>query len=185
LLKIVTPKAAEMLVKGLRNRLFIPPLVDLGQNKRAQTLTHAPKITPEDRHIDWMTWGESPEIMMRRHLALQKLWTKTWTLGGQSKRLIFEDVELTPYEEIESKNSEHATSEEPHNGRYFALLESSEGAKLAIPWTADGDAVVFTVSSTIFGGIGPGVRVKRIKVEGKTSKGARKALLPWSKPMVV
>ena len=72
---LVTPKAADMLVQGIRDRIFVPPLQDVGWQKDDQQfveLRHAPKITTEDRHIDWEKW--TAEDILRRHEAIGPLW---------------------------------------------------------------------------------------------------------------
>ena len=72
---LITPKAAEMLVQGIRDRIFVPPLHDVGWHEDDPQLTelrHAPKITPEDRHIDWGKW--TAEEILRRHQVIGPLW---------------------------------------------------------------------------------------------------------------
>ena len=73
---LVTPKAAEMLVLGIKDRIFVPPLLDVGWYEHTQQLVdlrHAPKITTEDRHIDWKNW--TAEEILRRHQIIGPLWS--------------------------------------------------------------------------------------------------------------
>lgn len=93
LLSLVAPKGAEMLIKGLRERVYVPPIEDVGSpmiEQFNQPLRLAPKITPDDRHIDWVTW--TAERILRTHRVLGPLWNITQTLhAGQvcEKRIIW------------------------------------------------------------------------------------------------
>lgn len=93
LLAVVAPKGADMLVKGLRDRVYVPPLQHVGSPQVEQggrLLRHAPKIIPEDRHVDWDTW--TADRILRTHSVLGPLWNKTQSfLGGQlqEKRIIW------------------------------------------------------------------------------------------------
>ena len=72
---LVTPKAAEILVQGIRDRIFVPPLQDVGWHQDDRQLTelrHAPKITPEDRHIDWNKW--TAKEILRKQQVIGPLW---------------------------------------------------------------------------------------------------------------
>ncbi|PVH80585.1 Formyltransferase, partial [Cadophora sp. DSE1049] len=76
LLETVMPKAAKILVDGLQNRLFVPPLVEdtRWQYKLPQKLTHAAKITPKDKKVYWYTKSAAVDIPARQN-ALGRLWT--------------------------------------------------------------------------------------------------------------
>lgn len=76
LLELLAPKSAEMLINGIRNRVFVPPLKEVKsqfEGINAKDLTHSPKITPEDRRIKWRewTWAE----IKRRQRVLGSLWS--------------------------------------------------------------------------------------------------------------
>lgn len=65
----LAPKAAELLVKGLRNRVYLSDT----QAKAGPILERqAPKISSEDRHINWSSW--SAEEILRRHRIIGPLW---------------------------------------------------------------------------------------------------------------
>lgn len=75
---MVSPKAAEMLVKGLRDLVFVPPRQDVGWYSIRggnQPVRNAPKITPEDGHIDWDTWPA--QRILRTHQIIGPLWNIT------------------------------------------------------------------------------------------------------------
>lgn len=75
LLALVAPKGAEMLLKGLKDHLHVPPRQDIGwsQNRKLnRALRHAPKITQDDRHIDWNSW--TAETILRTQDVIGPLW---------------------------------------------------------------------------------------------------------------
>ena len=85
-------QAAEMLTQGIVDRLFVPPLHDVGWFKHHQNaeLRHAPKITTNDRHIDWANWTANK--ILRRHTVIGPLWniTKGSSAGRtHTKRIIW------------------------------------------------------------------------------------------------
>ncbi|KAI9773920.1 MAG: Methionyl-tRNA formyltransferase [Geoglossum simile] len=75
---LVALRGAEMLVQGLRDRVFVPPLKEVGWWSRPQLrdqapeIRHAPKITPKDRCIDWSSF--SADEILRRQRVLGPLW---------------------------------------------------------------------------------------------------------------
>lgn len=94
LLDVVSPKAAQMLVNGIRNGVFVPPREDVGwrSSQGEKSLIHATKIKPEDRHVDWKNWT-SAEIF-RRNRVLGPLWNMAQTGNhGVRKRVIFTEIE--------------------------------------------------------------------------------------------
>ena len=88
LLQITAQEGAALLLRSLRDGDFTLP----GNAKitaRDEALRHAPKIVPEDRHIDWATWT-ADEIMLR-HRVIGPLWNILYARGAPptSKRLIW------------------------------------------------------------------------------------------------
>ncbi|QKX56254.1 uncharacterized protein TRUGW13939_03355 [Talaromyces rugulosus] len=106
LLALLAPKGAEMLVKGIQNRVFVPPLKDAGWRATADRSDNfnATKITPEDRHVNWQNWTWAD--INRRQRVLGSLWSKalasTKLSKGQDspsyeeKRIIFEEIKEAP-----------------------------------------------------------------------------------------
>lgn len=101
LLDIVTPKAAEILVDGIRRGLFVRPLEDVGWRKSEsnEPLAYAGKIRPEDRHIDWANWTWAE--ISRRNRVIGPLWSNALVASGdptgeqslQPRRVIFTEIE--------------------------------------------------------------------------------------------
>jgi methionyl-tRNA formyltransferase len=94
LLRFIKPKAAEMLVSGLRRRAFVPPLVDVGEYD-VKDPKNAPKITKEDMRIKLRHWPNA-DAVYARHRALGRLWSTVQFGGSIVKRVIFEDFEIMP-----------------------------------------------------------------------------------------
>lgn len=65
----------SLLFQTLKKRSFIDPKPMADQNGSELLAEHAPKISPEDRHIDWSSW--SAEKVERYDRALGKLWDDT------------------------------------------------------------------------------------------------------------
>ncbi|PYH99172.1 methionyl-tRNA formyltransferase family protein [Aspergillus ellipticus CBS 707.79] len=103
LLNLVSPKGAEILVEGIRQGLFVPPVEDAGwRASEGEVLIHAAKIKPEDRHIDWTNWSFSE--INRRNRVLGPLWSKSLVASStpgesptfQQRRVIFTSFEEVP-----------------------------------------------------------------------------------------
>lgn len=76
LLTLMSSKAAEMLVQSISNYLYVQSAKssnDLQDDRITATARSAPKITSQDRFIDWNSW--SAEVIIRRHLAIGPLWS--------------------------------------------------------------------------------------------------------------
>lgn len=79
LLETLGPIGAEMLVRGIEENLFLPPLHGTSQPPTHQS--HAPKISPSDREIHWASWDAS-EILLRDRV-LGRLWDGSiWARTG-------------------------------------------------------------------------------------------------------
>ncbi|EON62733.1 hypothetical protein W97_01958 [Coniosporium apollinis CBS 100218] len=109
LIEYLAPLGGQLLVESLRKRLFVPPLEDAGwYAKEGQKLWHAPKITKEDRHINWprpqhfhYSIQHSPssvvrtaEDLLRRDRVLGDLWDTTTYQSvipyeAKAKRIVF------------------------------------------------------------------------------------------------
>ena len=89
LLTLMSSKGSEMLVQSISNRLYLQsaksPEIPQGQGKLA-TARAAPKITSQDKFIDWNTW--TAEVIIRRHLVIGPLWSFVKN-GENVRRLIW------------------------------------------------------------------------------------------------
>lgn len=165
LLHLVAPKGAEMLVNGIRNRIFVPPLKDAGWRGATgdDSIIHAAKITPEDRHIDWKNW--TWKEISRRQRVLGPLWNMALVPvkpvdGGvefQKKRVI-----LTNVEEAES-----VRGSEP-----LALLPGVPFAEGPVPRQPSGEKPLY-----VYARDGKLLRLREVKVEGEQAKDGFRAAL--------
>ncbi|KAL8775708.1 MAG: hypothetical protein Q9209_000204 [Squamulea sp. 1 TL-2023] len=90
---------ADMLIQSLKNAVFVPPIQEVGWyagNSTSEDFTHATKIGPKERHLDWATW--SADEILRRQRVIGPLWntTKTSIQGNigewkEAKRIIWDD----------------------------------------------------------------------------------------------
>lgn len=172
LLNFIKPKAAELLIQGLRERVFVPPLLDVGHYE-SKDLKHAPKIKPEDRRIDW--YGMDAITIHRRHLALQRLWCTIFTNKTSEKRIIFEDFEIVPAPNISPPDKPNNTDPETNESdtskcsQRSMLFQTPEGVQKSIPYVVDGEAIIIVVGNEA-------LRVQRVTLEGQRPKPASRVL---------
>jgi methionyl-tRNA formyltransferase len=202
LLDFVTPKAAEMLVHGIRDGVFLPPLQDVGWY-HPKRLLHAPKVTSEDREINWRHW--KPSKIHRHHRALGRLWCNIYIDGTTTKRMIFEDVEMVAKsnvleawlagqkskwsrhwrkmeqiavgrKEVQMSNSDMEVLEQPGDDIdvRFLVCATAAGERTPLMYFVDGDAIIISNLSKDKACI----RVREITVEGDSKKIARTVVEP-------
>lgn len=80
-------ESAKILIEGLRERVYIPPLQDVGWNqpstKGEASIRKAPKIKDEHSHIDWSTWS-AHQIILRQRL-LGSVWSSASGPNGATR----------------------------------------------------------------------------------------------------
>lgn len=88
LLALMSSKGAEMLVQSINSRLYLNPVEspNVLQDNRKEIARAAPKITSQDRLIDWNKW--TAKEIIRRHRAIGPLWSFAKN-KGKVKRLIW------------------------------------------------------------------------------------------------
>ena len=172
LLKFVTPKAAELLVEGIKDRVFVKPLVDVGWLK-PHKLMHAPKITPNDRQVDWLSWNSL--TIDRHHRSLGRLWSNIWVNSETARRFVFEDFEIVPrleamlrYPENEAARTGEETVDHPIHFMVYSTRDGTE--KRLRAYVSDGDAIVIATKD------GTAVRVREITVDGAIKKPASRVM---------
>src|SRR2546423_11923723 len=87
--------AAEMLVKAIRERSFIPPYRHIreGSGKRGtRAPSFAPKIEPRMRCLDFLTMDSSQILRMNR--ALAPLWAEARFTNGRSTTSVIFDSDI-------------------------------------------------------------------------------------------
>ncbi|KAL9070846.1 MAG: hypothetical protein Q9161_004637 [Pseudevernia consocians] len=143
LLDLTSSKGAEMLVQSIRSRLYLQSAKspDSLQDERiSATARAAPKITSQDKFIDWNTW--TAEVIIRRHLAIGPLWS--FVKNAQIVRRIIWTSGFTISEEV-------ANSKDLPIGR-LVVLGSGYSADEQIAYVRTCDDRV--------------LKVDRIKIEG-------------------
>lgn len=89
LVDYLAPRGAALLVEGLRQGAFMPPVEVL--RSRIES-SHAPKLTPQDAHIDLRSM--SAEEILRRQKVLKPLWATWRTAAGEDLKVQFRDLEI-------------------------------------------------------------------------------------------
>jgi len=73
---LLAPLGADMLVQGIKDRVYIPPCPEIARplsTEESGSPRLAPKVTSDDRHVQWQAW--SAEEIMRRHRVIGPLWS--------------------------------------------------------------------------------------------------------------
>lgn len=134
---MISQKAAKMFVKGLTDLVFVPPMQDVGwYNTRGsiRPVRHAPKITPEDRHIDWATWPA--ERIQRRHQIIGPLWNIAGAIKDDTqlpKRVIWSNgfTKLAAFMDTFPQPG-HPIVHEPQSGTKSVLIKTCDGHILQV-----------------------------------------------------
>jgi methionyl-tRNA formyltransferase len=164
-LDIVSPKGAEILVDGIRKGLFVPPLEDAGWRspEENESLVHAAKIKPEDRHIDWPNWTWLD--ISRRHRVIGPLWSKVLVASDASAKahsFQYRRMIITEMEEVQPMKGSGAYAVVPG-------LPFVDGAHPVEPRQGKG-VYVYTKDGKL-------VRIHTMKVEGEQKADAHRAAL--------
>ncbi|TFB04174.1 Methionyl-tRNA formyltransferase [Trichoderma ghanense] len=154
---------AEMLVQGLRDGLHVPPYRDAGwmaEKLHGEDLVHAPKVGKRESQIDWLEWKSSD---FERHVNIfDTIWTHAKNDRGKFKRVLFLDAESVPVDEVAGREEEAV----------FRVEDGSEGRDVPRTVRVDDERDVVYVQTTREGW----VRVRSVKVDGKTAQKARNGL---------
>ena len=85
----LAPKGAEMLLQVLKDRRYVPPLEGISSTEagwKHVLMRMAPKLTTEDRHINWKTWSASE--ILRKQRAIGPLWNHINTESPFGRRRV-------------------------------------------------------------------------------------------------
>ena len=99
LLTLMACKGAKMLVRSIRDRLYLLPAKNseaLQDRWTTVAARAAPKIKTQDRLIDWNTW--TAEVIIRRQLVIGPLWS--FARNGQNVRRLIWTTGFTISEEV-------------------------------------------------------------------------------------
>ena len=161
LLKVLGPLGADMLCNGIEQGLFVPTQENAGAGiPDPQQLDHAPKITPEDRHIDWSTWTADGIILRDR--VLGRLWdmeTYKRCSAFTSKRVTFHG----PWTKLRSREPPSGTPGQP-------IIVTSEGSKeFKLGMRTCDEQIILPAAATVDGekkGTGLAALIDRLRGDG-------------------
>jgi len=137
----LAPVGAELLVRSLREGLYLRQQPTTS-TACASELHHAPKLSPEARHVNFR--GMASTHILRLHRALGRLWIRPSNIGGHQAdtRLILEsDLRLANTKDL--KHIPSATLDKVETGVPFTVTDShsSSGdvASILLVKCADGN----------------------------------------------
>ncbi|KAM4063937.1 formyl transferase domain-containing protein [Hirsutella rhossiliensis] len=177
----VAAAAAEMLVQGLRDRLYMLPHRDVGWlppwQQGSGPLSHAPKVTKADAQIDWV-WWTSADFFERRLRVFASVWTQAVDEAGARRRIIWQDIApVAQTGEVVSRGRRgvegtitFVQQPEPRHG---------DGREKQFVKTVVMDDETGACEVCVDKEEGTWVRVRRVKVEGKEEQAAARALRPF------
>lgn len=123
---------------------------------------HAPKVTKADSQINWQQW--SAEDFTRRIRVFGAVWTHALGGKGVSKRVLFLDAEpLAHGHQVGLEAKKLVCGGQSGDARHETAVEVDDG----------------TGSCAIMVQDGQWVRVRRVKVDGKTEQAAAVGLRPF------
>ncbi|KAL5086099.1 hypothetical protein Trisim1_009587 [Trichoderma cf. simile WF8] len=161
---------AEMLVQGLRDGLHVPPYTDAGwmaEQLKDEELVHAPKVAKGESQIRWSEW--TPSHFERFVNIFSTVWTQARNNKGKVKRVLFLDAESVTEHDVTGRDEEVL----------FRVEAGNEGKDIQRAVKIDDERDAFYVQ-TAYGGW---VRVKCVKVDGKTTQTARIGMREFLKKM--
>jgi methionyl-tRNA formyltransferase len=170
-LSAAAKEGAEMLIRGLRDGVHVPPLLDVGWKAaelEGKQLVHAPKVTKADGRIHWSIW--TADQFATRVRVLGSVWTLVVNEKSIRRRILFLDAEPVA-DGLVSGHVEHAQlvcEDETVAGK------AAERHHVKVVFCEDGSCLVDVCH-------GSWVRVGRVKVEGKPEQIAAVALKSWAR----
>ncbi|KHN99392.1 methionyl-tRNA formyltransferase [Metarhizium album ARSEF 1941] len=169
-LSAAAAEGADMLIRGLRDGVHVPPREDVGWKAaelQGTQLVHAPKITKADGQVDWAAW--TAEHFGTRLRVLGSVWTHLVSRKGVRKRVIFLDAAPAACAEgAVLRQSHEATLVCEHEGALVGDAGTGRHEARVMP-RPDGSCLI---------GIRDGswIRVGKVKVDGKPEQMAAAGL---------
>ncbi|KAH6604629.1 hypothetical protein Trco_006336 [Trichoderma cornu-damae] len=151
---------AEMLVRGLRDGLHVPPYTDAGWMAnllKGEDLVHAPKVSKGESQINWREWGSRDFVRFLN--IFNTIWTQARNDKGKFKRVLFLDAESVPERDVTGRDGEMVFRVEP----------GDEAKDIQKTVRVDDGRDAFYIPT----GREDWVRVRGVKVDGKTTQAAR------------
>ena len=133
LTSLAAPKGAEMLVQVIKDRCYVPPMkgVNSAEDVQDHTLLRiAPKLTTEDRHIDWEAW--SAEDILRKHRVIGPLWNHVKLESSPKERRVIWSGGFTKVQSGSPTPQEMQRSEDSRNTPTGVIVRTRDGCELLI-----------------------------------------------------
>jgi methionyl-tRNA formyltransferase len=185
LLEVLGPMGARLLVRGIEDAVFVPPLRDVSGEAAGTAAAgsrrpgpgpepvHAPKISPADREVDWASWA-AEEILLRDRALGGRLWDGSlwaragldegqWDAEKKGKKKFLRATFAGPWRVANGSGGEGLEA-----GKPFLALDPMTGNEEVRFATVDGRAVVPTAITQESGrkGQGAGLLVERLRGGG-------------------
>jgi methionyl-tRNA formyltransferase len=159
---------ADMLVQGLRDGLHVPPYTDAGwmaSQLKDKELVHAPKVSKGESQISWLEWHSTD---FARFLNIFKtVWTQARNDKGKFKRVLFLNAESVPEHDVTGRSEEIV----------FRFEVGNKGEEIRRVVRIDDERDALLVQTARDGW----VRVRNVKVDGKTTQTAKIGLREFLK----
>lgn len=164
LIPMLSEVGAEILCKGLQAGVFVEPVKDLAPDLPVGELGHAPKIQPEDRHIDWTTWTLAE--IDRRDRAIGNLWDTTTAQSLQKTEKPLRTTFEGPWEVLPAgDNGDRQTPGSPFPVSLDVRPDNAIGF-----WTTDGCAISPTAVTVEGSPRGAGMKTVRLALQRTQGK---------------
>ncbi|KAK1760614.1 Methionyl-tRNA formyltransferase [Echria macrotheca] len=179
LLRKLAPLGAEMLVKGLRDGVHVPPYISRAWTpspKEQSSLREAPKIDSSMRSLIHAGCDETAAGVARRYRALGPLWVvtepdNTLNPDDQGIRLKLDDIREGPSrDEVDALLKQNPVPDRVRQIRF--LLWSPQVSIIVFPDGGNDGSVALQLRE------GDYITVGRVTVEGQASQPAAVALQP-------
>lgn len=161
---------AEMLVQGLRDGVHVPPYSNAGwmvDQLKGEELVHAPKVSKGESQINWFEWNSTD---VARFLNIfSTVWTHARNDKGKFKRVLLLDAESVSEHDVTGRGEEIV----------FRFERGNEGHDVRRDVRVDDEHDAFFIQMT-----GESwVRVRNVKVDGKTTQMAKVGMRDFMKKM--
>ncbi|UKZ62127.1 uncharacterized protein TrAtP1_003387 [Trichoderma atroviride] len=161
---------AEMLVQGLRDGVHVPPYTSvewMANQLKGEKLVHAPKVSKGESQINWPEWNSTD---VARFLNIfNTVWTHARNDKGKFKRVLFLDAESVSEHGVTGRSEEIL----------FRFERGNEGHDVQRNVRVDDEHDAFYIQMADESW----VRVRNVKVDGKTTQGARIGMREFMKKM--
>ncbi|UKZ92094.1 uncharacterized protein TrAFT101_007063 [Trichoderma asperellum] len=161
---------AEMLVQGLRDGVHVLPYTNVGwmaDQLKEKELVHAPKVSKGESQINWPEWN-SPDIARFLNI-FNTVWTHARNDKGKFKRVLFLDAESVSEQDVTGRSEEIV----------FRYERGNETDDIQRNVRVDDEHDAFYIQT-----VGESwVRVRNVKVDGKTTQTAKVGMREFMKKM--